>query len=91
MSEAGAGGAVRHGAIDVGGGDPPAALGEQQVGAQTRVLAWFTALRRRSQRSRLNRERMQRLVAQWLAKPRLLHPWPNVRFDARTRGRSLVH
>ena len=31
-----------------------------------------------------------RLAARWLPKPRILHPWPNARFDARTQGRSPV-
>jgi hypothetical protein len=26
----------------------------------------------------------------WLPEPRILHPWPNQRFDARTQGRSLL-
>ena len=51
---------------------------------------WFTALRRRSQRHRLTWERMSRLEARWLPAARITHPWPNVRFDARTQGRSPV-
>ncbi len=51
---------------------------------------WYRALRRRSQRSRLNWERMNRLATRWLPPARPLHPWPNVRFDARTQGRSPV-
>jgi RNA-directed DNA polymerase len=51
---------------------------------------WYRALRRRSQRSRLTWERMQRLEARWLPPARILHPWPNARFDARTRARSPV-
>jgi RNA-directed DNA polymerase len=51
---------------------------------------WFKALRRRSQRTRLTWERMHRLVTRWLPSVRITHPWPNMRFDARTRGRSPV-
>ena len=51
---------------------------------------WYRALRRRSQRSRLTWERMRRLRARWLPWPRIIHPWPDARFDARTQGRSPV-
>jgi RNA-directed DNA polymerase len=53
-------------------------------------LHWYRALRRRSQRTSLTWERMDRLEARWLPPARILHPWPNVRFDARTRARSPV-
>jgi hypothetical protein len=49
---------------------------------------WFKALRRRSQRNRLNWERMNRIATRWLPPARVQHPFPNMRFDARTRGRS---
>jgi RNA-directed DNA polymerase len=55
------------------------------------VRCWFKALRRRSQRHRLNWDRMGRLAQRWLPRARIMHPWPSVRFDARTRGRSPVH
>jgi len=45
---------------------------------------WFDALRRRSQRTRLNWERMNRLAARWLPPARICHPYPAVRFAART-------
>ena len=51
---------------------------------------WFRALRRRSQRSRLDWKRMNRLVVRWLPRVRVLHPWPDERFDGRTQGRSPV-
>jgi RNA-directed DNA polymerase len=44
---------------------------------------WLRALRRRSERTRTTWGRMQRLVQKWLPIPRVLHPYPNVRFDAR--------
>ncbi len=51
---------------------------------------WLRALRRRSQRHRLTWERMDRLIARWLPPIRILHPYPEVRFVARTQGRSPV-
>lgn len=51
---------------------------------------WFKALRRRSQRTRLNWTRMRRLESRWLPPARVMHPFPDARFDARTRGRSPV-
>jgi group II intron reverse transcriptase/maturase len=51
---------------------------------------WYRALRRRSQRTRLNWERMGRLTDRWLPPARVMHPFPNARFDARTQGRSPV-
>jgi RNA-directed DNA polymerase len=54
------------------------------------VRYWFVALRRRSQRTTVTWERMSRLADRWLPQPRILHPWPEERFHARTQGRSLV-
>jgi group II intron reverse transcriptase/maturase len=51
---------------------------------------WYKALRRRSHRSRLTWERMKRLEAQWLPAARVVHPWPEQRFDVRTQGKSPV-
>jgi RNA-directed DNA polymerase len=51
---------------------------------------WYQALRRRSQRTSLNWTRMHRLVALWLPPAKIIHPWPDARFDAMTRGRSPV-
>lgn len=45
---------------------------------------WLRALRRRSQRHRLTWERMNRLIARWLPPVHITHPYPEVRFDART-------
>jgi len=52
--------------------------------------SWFKALRRRSQRTRLNWTRMNRLANRWLPPARVRHPFPDVRFAANTRGRSPV-
>jgi group II intron reverse transcriptase/maturase len=51
---------------------------------------WLHALRRRSQRSRLTWQRMQRLANRWIPSARVLHPYPWERFEARTRGKSRV-
>ncbi len=44
---------------------------------------WHRALRRRSQRHRLNWTRMSRHVERWLPPVRLTHPLPDQRFDVR--------
>jgi group II intron reverse transcriptase/maturase len=41
---------------------------------------WRRSLRRRSQRTALTWTRMSKLVADWLPRPRILHPWPERRF-----------
>jgi len=51
---------------------------------------WRMALRRRSQRTSLTWNRMDRLKSRWLPPVRIQHPWPSERFDARTRGKSPV-
>ncbi len=45
---------------------------------------WLKALRRRSQRTRVTWARMNRIVSRWLPKVRTTHPFPEVRFAART-------
>jgi RNA-directed DNA polymerase len=45
--------------------------------------AWLEALRRRSQRHRLPWERFRSILDRYLPLPRILHPEPGVRFDAR--------
>jgi RNA-directed DNA polymerase len=64
----------------------------EAIGAFRRqvVRHWFQALRRRSQRTRLTWKRMYRLAARWLPPAHILHPYPRMRFDARTQGRSPV-
>ena len=54
------------------------------------IRRWLKALRRRSQRSRMTWERMRRIADRWLPQPRIHHPWPTTRYDARTLGRSPV-
>lgn len=46
-------------------------------------LLWKRALSRRSQRARMTGSRMLRLVNDWLPRNRILHPWPNQRFDVK--------
>ena len=45
---------------------------------------WFRALRRRSQRTRITWARMSPIATRWLPKVRAMHPFPAVRFAART-------
>jgi group II intron reverse transcriptase/maturase len=45
--------------------------------------AWLEALRRRSQRHRLPWERFRSIIDRYLPLPRILHPEPGVRFDAK--------
>jgi RNA-directed DNA polymerase len=51
---------------------------------------WLKVLRRRSQKTRITWQRIGRIEARWLPPARVMHPYPNVRFDARTQGRSPV-
>ncbi len=44
---------------------------------------WHHALNRRSQTGRLSAARVTRLLKRWLPRPRLVHPYPSERFDAR--------
>ena len=43
-------------------------------------LLWLRALRRRSQRHRMTWSRFSRITADFLPRPRILHPWPEARF-----------
>lgn len=51
---------------------------------------WKRALSRRSQKGYVNWPRMRQIAARWLPRPKILHPWPQDRFDVRTQGRSPV-
>ena len=46
------------------------------------IKRWIRSLRRRSQRSRLNWERMNRLAVRWISAVHVVHPWPGHRLDA---------
>jgi RNA-directed DNA polymerase len=47
------------------------------------VVLWHRQLCRRSQRAYVVWERMAKLADEFLPKPRVLHPWPSVRFAVR--------
>lgn len=47
------------------------------------TVLWRRQLMRRSQRAHVPWERMGKLADEFLPKPRILHPWPSVRFAAR--------
>jgi hypothetical protein len=51
---------------------------------------WRHALTSRSQKGYVTRPRMRDLADTWLPQPRILHPWPDARFNAKTQGRSPV-
>ncbi len=48
------------------------------------TCCWLRSLRRRSQRRRLDWTRMARLQSRWLPRARIVHPWPEQRFDVRS-------
>jgi RNA-directed DNA polymerase len=47
------------------------------------TVLWHWRLSRRSQKARLVWSRMAKLADEFLPKPRILHPWPSVRFAVR--------
>jgi RNA-directed DNA polymerase len=49
---------------------------------------WLRTLRRRSQKDRFAWERLTTLTNDFLPQPRILHPWPSVRFAVITQGGS---
>ena len=51
---------------------------------------WIRSLRRRSQRNKMTWERFDRIYRRFFPSVRILHPYPDARFDARTQGRSPV-
>lgn len=51
---------------------------------------WLHSLHRRGQRDQMNWRKMRRLSDRWTPKPAILHPFPSVRFDVHTQGRSRV-
>ena len=44
---------------------------------------WLRTLRRRSQKDAFTWKRMEKLADEWLPMPKILHPWPSVRFAVR--------
>jgi group II intron reverse transcriptase/maturase len=49
---------------------------------------WLRTLRRRSQKDSFSWERIRTLANDFLPKPKILHPWPSVRFAVTTQGGS---
>jgi hypothetical protein len=49
---------------------------------------WRHVLRRRSQRRMPDWEHLRPIFERWIPRPRTLHPYPDVRFDARIQARS---
>ncbi|MFN7922034.1 MAG: group II intron reverse transcriptase/maturase [Bryobacteraceae bacterium] len=49
---------------------------------------WRHVLRRRSQTAKVSWDVVGRIVDRWIPAPRILHPYPDARFDARIRARS---
>jgi group II intron reverse transcriptase/maturase len=47
------------------------------------VRHWLRALRRRSQRSRMPWSRFGKIADAWIPGPKILHPYPGVRFNAK--------
>jgi group II intron reverse transcriptase/maturase len=45
-------------------------------------MLWRQALRRRSQRRKPGWDQLRPTFEQWIPRPRILHPYPDVRFDA---------
>jgi group II intron reverse transcriptase/maturase len=55
------------------------------------IRHWRSSLRRRSDRHRLSWSRFGQLAQHWIPAQRILHPYPQVRFDAtHIRGKSRV-
>jgi RNA-directed DNA polymerase len=52
------------------------------------VRLWLRTLRRRSQKDTLTWVRMAKLANDFLPQPKILHPWPSVRFAVTTQGGS---
>jgi hypothetical protein len=54
------------------------------------IRLWMHALKRRSQKNRITWERMEHLIARWLPRPTVRHPYPDQRSLVMTQGRSPV-
>ena len=42
---------------------------------------WYKSLRRRSQKTKLTWVKMNGIVQKWIPKAKILHPWPEERFE----------
>ena len=54
------------------------------------IRLWFKALGRRSQRSKIDWQRMNRLINRYIPPTRIMHPYPDLSLYVTTRGRSPV-
>jgi hypothetical protein len=54
------------------------------------IRLWRTMLIHRGQKDHLTWARMRKLADRWIPRPRVLHPYPRVRFDA-THPREEPH
>ena len=54
------------------------------------IHLWYKSLGRRSQRSRINWGRMERLIKRYAPSARITHPYPDLNLYVITRGRSPV-
>jgi RNA-directed DNA polymerase len=52
---------------------------------------WYKTLRRRSHKIRITWARMKTLAQTWLPPGRILHPWPEQRFNVFIQGKSRMH
>ena len=66
------GGHIRYYGVPMNG--PSLSAFRKEVGRR-----WWKALKRRSQKHRLTRDRMKRLVDRWLPPARVCHPYPLAR------------
>jgi RNA-directed DNA polymerase len=66
----------------------PGNLDRLSVFRQRLRRLWAHVLRRRSQRTRMNWQRLNPLFDRWIPQPRVLHPYPMERLTAKTQGRS---
>ncbi len=60
----------------------PGNLDRLRIFRERLTRLWRTQLRQRSQRHRLNWDRLGKLAACWLPAPHVVHPWPSQRFAA---------
>jgi group II intron reverse transcriptase/maturase len=52
------------------------------------VRTWRRALIRRGQKGRMPWYRMKKFIERYIPKAKIQHPWPDARFDVRTRAKS---
>ena len=71
------------GAVEAGQArDRRCAVGPPPVFRDQVTRHWHKALRRRSQKTRINWTRMHRIATRWLPPAREMHPFPEARFAA---------